>query len=133
VPGPVAYVDSSAFVKLIVAEPESEALRRAIARWPQRASSTLLRAETVRALRRSGNNARVPAARRLLRAVTMIRIDEPLLDRAADLEPGELRTLDAIHLASALELGQDLGVMISYDIRLSAAAEAYGLPVASPS
>ncbi len=132
-PGPVAYLDSSAFVKLVVAEPESPALRRAIARWPQRASSSLLRAETIRALRRSGNTRHVPAARRLFRGVRMIRIDEPLLDRAADLEPGELRTLDAIHLASALEIGPDLGVMIAYDFRLKAAAEAYGLTVECPS
>ncbi|MGO8956169.1 MAG: type II toxin-antitoxin system VapC family toxin [Streptosporangiaceae bacterium] len=130
--GPVAYLDSSAFIKLVVAEPESAALRSAIARWPQRASSTLLRTETIRALRRSGNTRHVPAARRLLKAVRMVRIDEPLLDRAADLEPGELRTLDAIHLASALEIGQDLGVMVAYDIRLKAAAEAYGLAVESP-
>jgi predicted nucleic acid-binding protein len=129
----VAYLDSSAFVKLVVAEPESQALRRAIARWPQRASSTLLRAETIRALRRSGNTGQVPAARRLLRAVQMIRIDETLLDRAADLEPVELRTMDAIHLAAALEIGQDLGVMIAYDTRLVAAAQAYGLVVESPS
>jgi len=132
VAGQVAYLDSSAFVKLVVAEPESVALRRAIARWPQRASSTLLRAETIRALRRSGNARAVPAARRLLRAVSMVRVDEPLLDRAADLEPAELRTLDAIHLASALEIGQDLGVMIAYDVRLKAAADAYGLVVESP-
>ena len=131
--GPVAYLDSSAFVKLVVAEPESRALRRAIARWPQHASSTLLRTETIRALRRSGNTGQVPAARRLLRGVRMVRIGEPLLDWAADLEPSELRTLDAIHLASALEIGQDLGVMIAYDIRLKIAAQAYGLAVESPS
>jgi predicted nucleic acid-binding protein len=133
VAGPVAYLDSSAFVKLIVAEPESSALRHAITRWPQHASSTLLRAESLRALRRSGNTAQIPAARRLLRGVRMVRIDEPLLDRAADLEPGELRTLDSIHLASALEIGPDLGVMIAYDIRLKTAAQAYGLAVESPS
>jgi predicted nucleic acid-binding protein len=133
VAGAVAYLDTSAFVKLIVAEPESSALRRAITRWPQHASSTLLRTETIRALRRSGNTGQVPAARRLLRGVRMVRVDEPLLDRAADLEPGELRTLDAIHLASALEIGQDLGVMIAYDIRLKEAAQAYGLAVESPS
>jgi predicted nucleic acid-binding protein len=63
----------------------------------------------------------------------MVRIDEPLLDRAADLEPGELRTPDAIHLASALQIGPDLGVMIAYDARLTAAAQAYGLAVESPS
>jgi uncharacterized protein len=133
VAGAVAYLDTSAFVKLVVAEPESPVLRRAIARWPQHASSTLLRTETIRALRRSGNTGQVPAVRRLLRGVRMVRVDEPLLDRAADLEPGELRTVDAIHLASALEIGQDLGVMIAYDIRLKAAAQAYGLAVESPS
>lgn len=130
--GRVAYLDSSAFVKLVVTETESAALRRVIGRWPQHASSTLLRTETIRALRRSGNTSIIPAARRLLRAVTMVRIDEPLLDRAADLEPGELRTPDAIHLAAALELGQDLGVIVAYDTRLRAAAEAYGLAVESP-
>jgi uncharacterized protein len=122
VAGAVAYLDTSAFVKLIVVEPESSALRRAITRWPQHVSSTLLRTETVRALLRSGNTGQIPAARRLLRAVRMIRVDEPLLDRAADLEPGELCTLDAVHLASAR-------VMIAYDIRLKAAAQAYGLVV----
>jgi predicted nucleic acid-binding protein len=132
VAGAVVYLDTSAFVKLVVAEPESPALRRAITQWPQRASSTLLRTETIRALRRSGNTGQVPAARRLLRGIRMIRVDEPLLDRAADLEPGELRTLDAIHLASALQIGQDLGVVIAYDIRLKAAARAYGLAVESP-
>jgi predicted nucleic acid-binding protein len=130
--GRVAYLDSSAFVKLVVAEPESAALRRVIARWPQHASSTILRTETIRALRRSGNMRNIPAARRLLRAIRMVRIDEPLLDRAADLEPSDLRTLDAIHLAAALEIGPDLGVIVAYDIRLRAAAEAYGLAVKSP-
>lgn len=89
--GRVSYLDTSAFVKLVVAEPESEALRRELRRWPDHASSTLLRAEAVRALRRSGDVERVAAARRLLDAVHLVRVDEPLLDRAADLEPAELR------------------------------------------
>lgn len=55
VSGRVAYLDTSAFLKLIVAEDESEALRSRLRRWPDRASATLLRTETVRALRRSGN------------------------------------------------------------------------------
>jgi uncharacterized protein len=86
------------------------------------------RAEAAAQRHRSAN-----IARRLLRAVRMVRVDEPLLDRAADLEPGELRTIDAINLASALEIGQDLGVMIAYEIRLKAAAQAYGPAVESPS
>ena len=128
----VAYLDSSAFVKLVVAEPESDALRRALRRWPERASSTLLRTEAVRALRRSGNDRHVAHARRLLRAIHLIRVDEPLLDRAGDLEPPDLRSLDAIHLAAALLISADLGVVFCYDPRLRQAAEAYGLDVDSP-
>jgi len=130
--GTVAYVDSSAFVKLVVAEPESQALRRALTRWPARASATLLRVEVIRALRRSGNEQHVASARKLLRSVHLIRIDEPLLDRAGDLHPPDLRSLDAIHLAAALALSTDIGVMFAYDNRLKLAAEAFGLEVDSP-
>jgi uncharacterized protein len=132
VTGRVAYLDSSAFVKLVVAEPESGALRHALERWPECASSTLLRTETARALRRSGNAQHLPQARRLLRSVHLMRVDEPLLDSAANLDPPDLRTLDAIHLAAALRLSTDLGVMFVYDSPLSQAAEAYGIDVESP-
>lgn len=130
--GRVAYVDSSAFVKLVVAEPESGALRHALQRWPECASATLLRTETSRALRRSGNAQYLPQARRLLRSVHMVRVDEPLLDRAGDLDPPDLRTLDAIHLAAALRLSTDVGIMFVYDSSLRQAAEAYGIDVESP-
>lgn len=130
--GRVAYLDSSAFVKLVVAEPESDALRRALDWWPDRASATLLRTETVRALRRSGHEQHVAKARRLLRSVHMVRVDELLLDRAADIDPPELRSLDAIHLSAALSLSTDMGTMFVYDARLRRAAEAFGLDVASP-
>jgi predicted nucleic acid-binding protein len=128
----VAYLDTSAFVKLIVAEPESAVLAQRLRRWPQRASATLLRTETVRALRRSGNVQLIGQARRLLGAVTLIRLDEPLLDRAGDLEPVELRSLDAIHLAAALSIGPHLGAIVTYDDRLRTAALAHGLDVESP-
>ncbi|MBA2638649.1 MAG: type II toxin-antitoxin system VapC family toxin [Nocardioidaceae bacterium] len=128
-----AYLDTSAFVKLLVAEPESAALRARLARWPDRVSATLLRTETVRALRRSGNEHLIGSARRLFRAILLIRLDEPLLDRAGDLGPAELRSLDSVHLAAALSVGTDLGVMITYDDRLREAALAQGLDVESPS
>ena len=128
----VAFLDTSAFVKLVVVEPESAALQRSLRRWPDRASATLLRAEAVRALRRSGNDALVGKARRLFTTIRMVRIDEPLLDRAGDLDPDELRTLDAIHLAAAMAIGTDLGVVLTYDARLAAAADAAGLNVDSP-
>jgi len=131
--GRTAYLDTSAFVKLLVAEPESVALGTRLRRWPDRASAGLLRTETVRALRRSGNDHLVGKARRLFKAVHLIRVDEPLLDRAGDLEPAELRSLDAVHLAAALSIGPELGVFVTYDSRLREAALSQGLDVESPS
>ncbi len=131
--GRVAYLDTSAFVKLIVAEPESEGLGAALRHWPNRASSTLLRTEAVRALRRSGNDDLLGTARRLFAAMQLIRLDEPLLDRAGDLGPTELRSLDAVHLAAALSIGSDMGALFTYDSRLREAAIAQGLDVLSPS
>ena len=130
--GRVAYLDSSAFVKLVVAEPESAALRRVLTRWPDQASSTLLRTEVVRALRRSGHAHLVGPARRLIGAIRLVRLDEPLLDRASELEPAQLRTLDAVHLATAMAIGSDLGIFFTYDDRLGTAASAGGLIVATP-
>ncbi|MHB1738408.1 MAG: type II toxin-antitoxin system VapC family toxin [Actinomycetes bacterium] len=130
--GRAAYLDTSAFVKLIVAEPESGALRTRLRRWPDRVSATLLRTETVRVLRRSGNDQLLGRARRLLGAIYLVRLDEPMLDRAGDLEPATLRSLDAIHLAAALSVGPDLGVLLTYDARLREAALAQGLDVESP-
>ncbi len=127
-----AYVDTSAFVKLIVAEPESAALYRRLERWPVQVSATLLRTEAVRALRRSGNDRLVGAARRLFATINLIRLDEPLLDRASDLSPADLRSLDAIHLAAAMSVGSDLAVVLTYDGRLRDAAVAQGLAVESP-
>ncbi|MDQ2729884.1 MAG: type II toxin-antitoxin system VapC family toxin [Actinomycetota bacterium] len=113
--GRAAYLDTSAFVRLMVTEPESAALRTRLRRWPDRVSATLLRTETVRALRRSGNDHLVGAARRMFATVHFIRLDEPLLDRAGDLGPAELRSLDTVHLAAALSIGPDLGVVVTYD------------------
>src|SRR5579872_7348593 len=115
--GRLAYLDTSAFLKLVVAEPESSALQRFLQRWPDRASAALLRTEAVRALRRAGYDHRLGSARRLLRAMRLIRLDEPLLDQAGDLDPRELRSLDALHLAAALAIGMDLGVFVTYDQR----------------
>jgi predicted nucleic acid-binding protein len=82
-----AYLDTSAFLKLIVPEAETTALQRYLARWPERASATLIRTEAVRALRRAGHDGRVGPARRAIGAMRLIRVDEPLLDRAAEIAP----------------------------------------------
>jgi uncharacterized protein len=128
----VAYLDTSAVVKLLVREEESPALRRALRKWPRRASSALLRVELLRATRRAGLPRLTAQARQQLGAIHLVRLDDGLLDRAADLDPPTLRTLDAIHLAAALEMGGDLGVVVTYDDRMLQAAIGLGLPTASP-
>ncbi|MEJ7630503.1 MAG: type II toxin-antitoxin system VapC family toxin [Nocardioidaceae bacterium] len=130
--GNTAYLDSSAFIKTVIEEPHSAAIRDRLLRWPSHASSTLLRTECVRALNRSGNTNRVGEARRLLSELRLIRLDETLLDRAGELAPLELRSLDAIHLAAALAIGPDLGALFTYDERLMQAAMSHGLNVEVP-
>jgi predicted nucleic acid-binding protein len=129
----VAYLDTSAAVKLLMTERESPALRRWLRRRPERASAALLKVELVRVVRRAGLPRLIPQARMLLAGVHLIRLDDALLDRAADLDPTELRSLDSIHLAAAASLGDDLAAIVSYDDRLLAAASSLGLPTAMPS
>src|ERR1700675_2027078 len=129
----VAYLDSSAAVKLLMTERESAALRSWLRQRPERASAALLRVELVRVVRRARLPRLIPNARRLLAGIHLIRLDDALLDRAADLDPAELRSLDSIHLAAAATLGGDLAAVVSYDDRLLAAATSLGLPTATPS
>jgi predicted nucleic acid-binding protein len=129
----VAYLDTSAAVKLLMTERESPALRRWLRRRPERASAALLRVELVRVVRRAVVPRLIPEARKLLAGVHLIRLDDALLDRAADLDPTELRSVDSIHLAAAASLGDDLAAVVSYDDRLLAAAASLGLPIATPS
>ena len=87
----------------------------------------------MRVVRRSGLPRLIPEARKLLAGVHLIRLDDALLDHAADLDPNEPRSLDSIHLAAAMSLGDDLAAVVSYDQRLLAAAMSLGLPTATPS
>ena len=127
----MVYLDSSALVKLIVTESESAVLQRELRGEPERASCALARVEVVRAVRPHGAAA-VARARRLLRRLDLVQLDEELLDAAAVLDGGVLRSLDAIHLAAAQLLGDDLTRVITYDRRMSAAARALGLTVSGP-
>ena len=127
----VAYVDSSALVKLVIAEPESAALRTELARWDRQVSRALARVEVVRACARVDAKTR-GTAEQVIRALDLIAADDALLDEAARLAPAELRSLDAIHLASALLLGDALGVAIAYDERLLHELDAAGLATAAP-
>ena len=135
-PGPananiVVYLDSSALVKLVVAESESAALRRYLRAEPRRASCALAKVEVLRAVRLHGAAAMM-RARRLLRRVDLVALDDELLDSAAVLDAGILRSLDAIHLAAAQTLAEELTAVVTYDERMTTAAGLLGLVVAAP-
>lgn len=129
----MAYLDSCAIVKLVVPELESQALRRYLAVRYDRVASGLVRVEVFRALRRA--HASEPAtwhrAEQVLEGIALLAIDEPVLRAAAHLQPERLRSLDAVHLATALSL-EGLEAVVTYDQRLLDAAAGAGLAVAAP-
>jgi predicted nucleic acid-binding protein len=128
----LTYLDSSAIVKLAAAEPESAALRQFLRRRHRLASSALARTEVLRALMEDGPVA-VRRGREVLQKISLIRITDWVLNLAGELKPVELRSLDAIHLATAQLLGNKLGRVVTYDQRLAAGARAHGMRVSSPS
>jgi len=125
------YVDSSALVKLAVREPQSAALRRYLARRRTLVSSALARTEVMRALLPLGPDA-VRRGGAVLARLDLLRISDRVLDAAGFLAPADLRSLDAIHLASAGQLGPDLRGFVTYDERLALAATARGFRVIRP-
>jgi predicted nucleic acid-binding protein len=133
--GNLLYLESSALVKLVWTEPESDALRTLLTQWPDQVSSDLVHVEVIRAARRgraSTTTLLEGRAREVIAAVNLLAINETVLELAATVEPNRLRSLDAIHLGSALALGSDLGAMVTYDLALAAAARAAGIEVLSP-
>jgi predicted nucleic acid-binding protein len=129
--GRLVYLDSSAFVKLVMPEAETPALVSYLQRWSVAVSATLLRTEALRAATRA-SPASVLAVRRALRDMAFIDLDRDLLDQAGALTPPGVRSLDAVHVAAALSLGDDLDELVTYDVRMAAAATASGLMVVSP-
>jgi len=129
------YLDASAIVKLGTAEPESLALRA----WLRNRSPLLTsRISTVEVARAIGRNeagsvaAGRAAAREVFTSVALTELDAGIANRAAELGPATLRALDAIHLATALALGDELAAFVTYDGRLADAARAAGLEVIAP-
>lgn len=125
------YLDSSAIVKLVNQEAESAQLRRAL-RGHTLVSSALARAEVPRAVRHLGP-AGTARAVVVLRPIELLRISDRVLSFAAELEPPTLRSLDAIHLATAQVLGDGVRRLITYDDRMADAAAGLGFSVLRPS
>jgi uncharacterized protein len=124
----LAYLDTSAYVKLPLEEPGHQELRSEFSRWDGYVSSMLLGAEAIRACARYGaNHAR--DARTWLESVSLLPLDDSVLDAATSLLPPGLRTLDALHLATALSVRDEIGAFFTFDRRLREAAEENGLPV----
>ncbi len=127
------YLDSSALLKLLVEESESAAL----AEWLSERSSIpaisseLARLEVVRAARRLDPQV-VPTARALLAQLDVVPLGGQIIDAAIEVGEPHLRSLDAIHLASALSVRDDLTAFVAYDLRLVAAATSAGLVVQRP-
>lgn len=125
------YLDSSAIVKLAVREPESDALRRHLHRRRPWVSSALARAEVLRSLLGGGETA-LAAGRAVLARCDLVRVNDRVLNLAGTMGPPELRSLDAIHLATAERLRDDLSELVIYDDLLADAARQLGFRVSSP-
>jgi predicted nucleic acid-binding protein len=129
----VIYFDTSALVKLVFDETESAAL----AEWltlradVPKVSSDLSTIELLRTCRRVDEGA-VEGAVLLLGGIDLLPIDRAIVEKAATLIPTELRSLDAIHLASALSVKTNLTALVAYDVRLCSAAAEAGIEVVSP-
>jgi predicted nucleic acid-binding protein len=128
---PATYLDSSAIVKLVIAEPQSAALRRYLGRRRPLVSSALARTEVVRAVLGEGERG-LARARLVLARLDLVRVNDRVLEAAGELLPAELRSLDAIHLATARQLGSDLGHLVTYDDRMLTAARLLGLATSAP-
>ena len=123
------YLDSSAIVKLVLPEPETAALVARLCDDPEVISSALARVEVLRALKRIKATPAVwRQADRVLDRIALVRIDDAVVDSAAAMDPAELRSLDAVHLATALGIGERLAGLVTYDSRLRDAADRAGLP-----
>jgi len=124
----LAYLDTSAYVKLPLEEKGHEELRSELSRWDGYVSSMLLGVEAIRACSRYGSDY-AKDAQAWLQGVSLLPLDDAVLDLATSLLPPTLRTLDALHLATALSVREELGAFFTYDERLGGAAAEHGLPV----
>jgi len=129
----VIYLDSSAILKLVRVEDETAAMQAWLAARPDEttATSELGRVEVLRVARRIGSEALLEA-RAVLADLDLVPLGRTVQDLACDLGDPLLRTLDALHLASSLILGDALAFFVSYDVRLANAARSQSLTVVAP-
>jgi uncharacterized protein len=130
----VIYVDTSALLKLVWNEEHSEAMHAFLQekRDERAVSSVILRVETRRSVRQAAPDL-VPRADLLLTRVGTIGLNSAVVESASRLPDPGLRSLDAIHLATALILGPEVSAFVCYDKRLLTAADAHRLPAIAPS
>lgn len=126
----MVYADASALVKLVLREPEALALTVSLARAGPICSSIVGAVEVLVVARRGRGPEGLAQAEAVLECVELLDLDLAIARGAAALEA--LRSLDAIHLASALALGDDLEGLVTYDRRLAEAARQAGLDVLAP-
>lgn len=124
------YLDSSALVKLVIEEPQSETLRTFLGDSSV-VSSMIARTEVIRAVARTEPE-RVGAAEKVLADASLIVTDWQVASAAAWVEPAGVRSLDAIHVATAQRLEVGLEALVTYDLRMIDAGRAAGLRVVSP-
>ena len=129
----LVYADASALVKLVIEEAESEALLRFVSDEVSPASSVVAAVEVPRAVQRAGEPpAAVERANRLVEEIDLVGLDANVIAGARSVVPAAVRSLDAIHIASALALGDELSAFVVYDRRLQRAAEDAGLTAIAP-
>ena len=128
----VAYVDSSALLKLVIREAETPALEADFAERDGLVTSRLVVLECRRAARRFLSGRQLQTLEQVLEAVYLIEITPAILERAGIVDPPALRSLDAIHLATALSIDDPSLDIITYDRRFAEAASASGFRVMQP-
>jgi uncharacterized protein len=128
------YLDASALVKLATAEAETDALREELGHYDTRLTSRLATVEVARALLRRGvaSAALADAVAEAFTGLAIVELDRRVAEAAGGVAPPVLRSLDAIHLASALALREELEAVVTYDARLADAARAAGLQAVAP-
>lgn len=127
-----AYIDASALVKLFKPECETNAFREALGDWPVQVASELIRVEAVCTARRLGGEDVLQRAEAALQLINLIPVSPEIIELATGAHAPPLRAMDAIHLATALTMRDDLGAVFVYDNDLHAATLAHRLNALAP-